>query len=321
MFPGGSVLDFGWQKGILSSGLMAYRVIKIKKALFPVAGFGTRFLPATKVIPKEMLPLVDKPLIHYGVEEALSSGIEEIVMVTGRGKTAIEDYFDFSPELESFLEEKGKEEPLKEVKGISNLADIIYVRQKRPLGLGHAVLCAERVIGKEAFAVLLGDDVVDAETPVIAQMVEVFGRYPNTILAVEEVPSEEVYRYGVIKGEKVGEGLYRVTEIVEKPSPEEAPSNLAVIGRYILSPQIFDALKRTEPGAGGEIQLTDAISILLKEEPVYAYKFKGRRYDGGDKVGLIKATIAFAMKRKDMKKEVWGFLEDLFQQSGSQSDA
>ncbi len=288
-----------------------YRNKGLRKALFPVAGFGTRFLPATKAIPKEMLPIVDKPLIQYGVEEAVSSGIKEIIMITGRGKTAIEDHFDRSPELEHFLEEKGKEGLLKDVKAISEMVEVLYLRQKIQLGLGHAVLCGERAIGNEFFAVLLGDDVVDSKVPVIAQLIGVFERYHHSVLAVEEVPEKEVHRYGVIEGEEVEEGVYRVKRIVEKPRPEDAPSNLAVIGRYILSPSIFDALKRTEPGVGGEIQLTDAISILLKEEPVYACRFEGRRYDGGDKLGLIKAAIAFAMKREGMRDGLLEFMESL----------
>lgn len=288
-----------------------YRNRGLRKALFPVAGFGTRFLPATKAIPKEMLPIVDKPLIQYGVEEAVSSGIREIIMITGRGKTAIEDHFDRSPELEHFLEEKGKEGLLKDVKAISEMVEVLYLRQKIQLGLGHAVLCGERAIGNEFFAVLLGDDVVDSKVPVIAQLIGVFERYHHSVLAVEEVPEKEVHRYGVIEGEEVEKGVYRVKRIVEKPRPEDAPSNLAVIGRYILSPSIFDALKRTEPGVGGEIQLTDAISILLKEEPVYACRFEGRRYDGGDKLGLIKAAIAFAMKREGMRDGLLEFMESL----------
>ncbi len=288
-----------------------YRNRGLRKALFPVAGFGTRFLPATKAIPKEMLPIVDKPLIQYGVEEAVSSGIKEIIMITGRGKTAIEDHFDRSPELEHFLEEKGKEGLLKDVKAISEMVEVLYLRQKIQLGLGHAVLCGERAIGNEFFAVLLGDDVVDSKVPVIAQLIGVFERYHHSVLAVEEVPEKEVHRYGVIEGEEVEKGVYRVKRIVEKPRPEDAPSNLAVIGRYILSPSIFDALKRTEPGVGGEIQLTDAISILLKEEPVYACRFEGRRYDGGDKLGLIKAAIAFAMKREGMRDGLLEFMESL----------
>lgn len=286
----------------------------LRKALFPVAGFGTRFLPATKAIPKEMLPIVDKPLIQYGVEEAVSSGIKEIIMITSRGKEAIEDHFDRSLELEHFLKGKGKERLLEEVKAISEMVEIFYLRQKIQLGLGHAVLCGERAIGNEFFAVLLGDDVVDSEIPVTAQLMGVFSRYPHSILAVEDVPEKEVHRYGIIEGEEVEEGLYRVNRIVEKPRPEEAPSNLAVIGRYILSPSIFEALRRTQPGVGGEIQLTDAISILLKEEPVYAYRFKGKRYDGGDKLGLIKAAIAFAMKREGMREELLEFMRTLSQE-------
>ena len=299
---------------------MAHHGGNIKKALFPVAGFGTRFLPATKVIPKEMLPLVDKPMIQYGVEEAVSSGIKEIVMVTSRGKTAIEDHFDLSPELEWLLEKRGKETLLKEIRRVSALAEVIYVRQKEPMGLGHAILCAHGTVGEAPFAVLLGDDVVDAKPPVVAQLMGVFEKYPYSILAVEEVPRSEVYRYGVIRGEEIEENLYRVTEIVEKPSPEEAPSNLAVIGRYILSPRIFNALERTPPGIGGEIQLTDAIGILLREEPVYAYRFRGRRYDGGDKVGFIKATLTYALKREDMRGELLKFIRALLNEIEGQDE-
>ncbi len=283
----------------------------IKKAVFPAAGVGTRFLPATKAIPKEMLPLVDKPLIQYGVEEVVQSGIKDVIIITSRGKSAIEDHFDISVELEMVLREKGKHDTLKEIREISELTRITYTRQKQPLGLGHAVLCAKNLVGIEPFAVVLGDDIIDSAKPVIGQMIDVYKEFPYSILAVERVPREEIYRYGVIKGEKVREGLYRVSGLVEKPSPHKAPSDLAIIGRYILNPGIFEALEMTEPGRGGEIQLTDAISKLLDREPVYAYEFEGIRYDAGDKLGFIKANIVYALKREGMNASLRAFIKEI----------
>ncbi len=282
----------------------------IKKAVFPAAGVGIRFLPATKAIPKEMLPLVDKPLIQYGVEEVVQSGIKDVIIITSRGKSAIEDHFDTSVELEMVLKEKGKHDTLKEIRKISELTRITYTRQKQPLGLGHAVLCAKNLVGIEPFAVVLGDDIIDSSRPVIGQMIDVYEEFPYSIIAVERVPMEEIYRYGVINGEKIRDGLYRVSGLVEKPSPDEAPSDLAIIGRYILNPGIFEALEKTEPGRGGEIQLTDAISNLLDREPVYAYEFEGIRYDAGDKLGFIKANIVYALKREGMNASLRAFIKE-----------
>lgn len=286
-------------------------VMKVRKAVFPAAGLGTRFLPVTKAIPKEMLPLVDKPLIQYCVEEAISSGIEDIVIVTGRGKTAIEDHFDTSKELEVLLEEKGKTDLLKIVKDISNLVRFSYTRQKEALGLGHAILCARHLIGDEPFAVFLGDDIIDAKVPAMAQMVEVYKKTRHSVLAVQRVPRESISSYGVIKGEPVEEGVFRVNDMVEKPRAEEAPSDLAVIGRYILTPDIFVYLENTTPGKNGEIQLTDAIKTMASMHPVYALEFEGDRYDAGDKLGFLKANVSFAMKRNDLKDDFIDYLKGL----------
>ncbi|MFQ5900112.1 MAG: UTP--glucose-1-phosphate uridylyltransferase GalU [Thermodesulfobacteriota bacterium] len=287
------------------------KTTRIRKAVFPAAGVGTRFLPITKAVPKEMLPLIDKPLIQYGVEEAIASGLEEIIIVTGRGKTAIEDHFDTSVELETLLKEKGKNDLLKEMEGLSGLANFTYTRQKRPLGLGDAILRAKNIVNEEPFAVFLGDDIIDADRPVMKQMVEVFERYPYTILAVQRVPEEDIHRYGVIKGELIEERVYRVIDMVEKPSMEEAPSNLAIIGRYILSPDIFDALINIKPGKGGEVQITDAILELSRSQHVYAYEFEGDRYDAGDKLGFLKANVSFALKRPDIRDGFREFLNNL----------
>ncbi|HBO84689.1 MAG: UTP--glucose-1-phosphate uridylyltransferase [Deltaproteobacteria bacterium GWC2_42_11] len=285
--------------------------MNIKKAVFPAAGFGTRFLPATKAIPKEMLPLIDKPLIQYSVEEAKKSGLEEIIIITGMGKTAIEDHFDISFELESLLKEKGKKEVLKMIQEASNLIHFSYTRQKKPLGLGHAILCAKNLVGREPFAVFLSDDVIDSRVPVMKQMVSVFNKYPATILAVQRVPKKEVHKYGIIKAEKVKDRLYRVFDMVEKPHPSDAPSNLAIIGRYILSPEIFDALEKTRHGAGGEIQLTDGLRKIVKEQDVYALEFEGTRYDAGDKLGFLMANVSYALKRDDLKDDFKRFLKGL----------
>ncbi|MDO8446992.1 MAG: UTP--glucose-1-phosphate uridylyltransferase GalU [Deltaproteobacteria bacterium] len=285
--------------------------MKIRKAVFPAAGLGTRFLPVTKAIPKEMLPLVDKPLIQYCVEEAIASGIEDIIIITGRGKTAIEDHFDTSKELEFLLEEKGKRDLLKMVRDISNLVKFSYTRQKEALGLGHAILCAKDLVGNEPFAVFLGDDIIDSEVPAMKQMIEVYKKYRHTVLAVQRVPKESISNYGVIKGEQVEDRIFKVSDMVEKPRAEDAPSDLAVIGRYVLTPDIFDYLENTRPGKLGEIQLTDAIKNMALRHPVYALEFEGDRYDAGDKLGFLKANVSFAMKRDDLKEEFIEFLKGL----------
>ncbi len=283
----------------------------IRKAVFPAAGFGTRFLPVTKAIPKEMLPLLDKPLIQYSVEEAKKSGLEEVIIVTGMGKTAIEDHFDVSFELEILLKEKNKTDILKMVEEVSNLIHFSYTRQKKPLGLGHAIHCAKNLVGKEPFAVFLSDDVINAKIPVMKQMIKVFRQYPSTILAVQRVPRKEVHHYGIIDAKKIGPRVYKVIDMVEKPHPKNAPSNLAIIGRYILTPEIFYALEETRPGKGGEIQLTDGLRKLSKKQPIYAYEFEGDRYDAGDKLGFLMANVSFALNRGDIKKEFRRFLKGL----------
>jgi UTP--glucose-1-phosphate uridylyltransferase len=271
--------------------------VKIRKAVFPAAGFGTRFLPATKASPKEMLPLVDKPLIQHGVEEARASGIRDMIIVTGRGKHAIEDHFDVAFELEETLERKGATAQLALVRAITDMADFFYVRQHMPLGLGHAVLRATDIVGEEPFAVILADDVIDSKVPVLRQMIDVYERYSaDAVLAIQRVPRDQVSRYGIIKGKKLGPGVYEVLDMVEKPKPARAPSDLAVIGRYILPPSIFPALEATRPGSGGEIQLTDAIRSLLGVERVIGYEFEGIRYDAGNKLGFLMANVAFALK-------------------------
>jgi UTP--glucose-1-phosphate uridylyltransferase len=281
----------------------------IKKAVFPAAGFGTRFLPATKAIPKEMLPLVDKPLIQYTVEEAKASGIEEVIFITGMGKSAIEDHFDTSAELEMLLKDKGKEDILKEVEGLSDL-HFAYTRQKKPLGLGHAVHCAKLLVGPEPFAVLLGDDIIDSKVPALKQMMDVFEKHKGSVVAVQKVPDDQTHLYGVIDGEEIEPGVYKVNDLVEKPK-ENAPSNLAIIGRYILTPEIFGCIETTKRGSGGEIQLTDAIKGLLKEQDVFACEFEGDRYDAGDKLGFLKANISLALKRDGIGTELRAFLDTL----------
>jgi UTP--glucose-1-phosphate uridylyltransferase len=278
---------------------------KVRKAVFPAAGLGTRFLPATKAQPKEMLPLVDKPIIQYGVEEAIQSGITNIIMVTGRGKTAIEDHFDVSFELEHLLETRGKKDLLDLVHQVSDLINVAYTRQKEARGLGHAVWCAQEMVGGEPFATVLADDVIDAETPCIRQLLDVYEFFSAPVLAVMEVPKESISAYGCIDAEPVSHNgskskVYRIRDLVEKPAPDKAPSNLAIIGRYILTPDIFDAIDHIEAGAGGEIQLTDALRYLLRSRPIYAFKFDGKRYDAGDKLGFLKATVEFALRRHDM---------------------
>lgn len=282
--------------------------MKVRKAIIPAAGLGTRFLPATKAMPKEMLPIVDKPTIQYIVEEAIESGIEDIIIVTGKGKRAIEDHFDHSFELEQNLLEKGKLELLSEVQKSTKLVDIHYIRQKEPKGLGHAIWCARKFIGNEPFAVLLGDDIVKAKKPCLQQLMEQYERINASIIGVQHVLNEEVSRYGIIDGKQIGERLYNITKLVEKPKQEEAPSNLAILGRYILSPKIFEILNNQVPGAGGEIQLTDAISGLNHFEEVFAYDFEGVRYDVGEKMGFIKTTIEFALEREDLKYSLLEYL-------------
>jgi UTP--glucose-1-phosphate uridylyltransferase len=284
---------------------------KVRKAVFPVAGLGTRFLPATKASPKEMLPIVDKPLIQYAVEEAVSAGITDLIFITGRGKRAIEDHFDKAYELEAELQAHGKNKLLKEVRGLlPDGVSCAYVRQAEALGLGHAVMCARHLVGDEPFAVILADDLIDAATPVLKQMVQVHAKSGGSLIAVQNVPREETSSYGIVSGDKVSPGLSRMTAIVEKPKPEEAPSTLAVVGRYILSPRIFHFLENLRPGAGREIQLTDAIGRLLREDPVSAYEFQGRRYDCGSKLGYLEATVNFALKHAEVADGFRAFLAD-----------
>jgi len=283
---------------------------KVRKAIIPAAGLGTRFLPATKAMPKEMLPIVDKPTIQYIVEEAIDSGIEDIIIVTGKGKRAIEDHFDTSFELEYHLRQKGKLELLEEVKRPSQV-DIHYIRQKEPLGLGHAVWCARKFIGDEPFAVLLGDDIVQAEVPALKQLIDQFNRYRASVIGVKPVSPDEVERYGIVEAQKMDEGFYRVLDLVEKPKKEEAPSNLAIMGRYILTPRIFDLLGEQQAGSGGEIQLTDAISALNKVEAVYAYEFVGTRYDVGEKMGYIQTMIEMALQREELRDDLLAYLQRL----------
>ncbi len=289
-------------------------VKRVRKAVFPAAGLGTRFLPATKAQPKEMLPLVDKPIIQYGVEEAVAAGCDQIIIVTGRGKSAIEDHFDVSYELEKMLEERGKFDLLKIVRQISDLIHIAYVRQKEALGLGHAVLTARELVGDEPFAVLLADDVIDAEVPCLKQLMDVFNQTQCSVLATQVVEGPGISAYGVLEGKPVPGSngkLYEVVSLVEKPRPEEAPSNLAVIGRYILTPTVFETLANLKAGAGGELQLTDGLKQLLKKEKIYGYVFDGKRHDTGDKLGFLKATVEFALKRPDLGGPLREYLKSL----------
>ena len=289
-------------------------MMQIAKAVFPAARLGTRFLPATKAQPKGMLPLVDKPLIQYVIEEAVGAGIRNITIVTGRGKNAIEDHFDVSYELERVLEARGREDLLNQVRHISNMVNVSYVRQKEALGLGHAILVARESIGNEPFGVLLGDDIIDSSVPCLKQMMDLFEKLQASIIATCEVPHAEISQYGVIRGTPV-EGfngrVYRVHDVVEKPPEREAPSNMAIIGRYILTPEIFGVLERTRTGRGGEIQLTDGIRLLLEQQPVYAYMFDGVRYDAGDKLCFLKATVEFALRRTDLGGEFRQYLKSL----------
>jgi UTP--glucose-1-phosphate uridylyltransferase len=288
--------------------------MRVRKAVFPAAGWGTRFLPATKAQPKEMLPLVDKPIIQYAVEEVVAAGIEQVIIVTSSQKRAIEDHFDLSYELEHLLEERGEIERLRQIRAITDLAQIAYVRQKEQLGLGHAVLMAKELVGHEPFAVILSDDVVVGERPCIGQLIHAYNQTRSSVVAVMEVPAEETSRYGVIGGERVegGDGrLWRMDRVVEKPEPGSAPSNLAIIGRYVLTPKIFDKLEQTARGAGGEIQLTDAIQALMEEQAIYGYEFEGTRYDAGTTMGWLKASVELALARPDLGEEFEAYLRGL----------
>jgi len=282
--------------------------MNVRKAIIPAAGLGTRFLPATKASPKEMLPLVDKPLIQYAVEEAVASGIEDIIVVTGRGKRAIEDHFDRSVELEENLKGNGKGQLLSQIRHISNLANFCYVRQSEALGLGHAVLCAQHLIGDEPFAVMLGDEIIDAPVPGLAQLIHTFKKKGGAVIGVQEVPHHEVNRYGIVSPRTVREGLHQVQDLVEKPSPSDAPSDLAVIGRYVLPPEIFFILRKTKPGKQGEIQLTDALKELARKSPMYALEIQGQRYDAGNKLGFLIATVEFALKNPSLGQEFGEYL-------------
>ncbi|MCM3023721.1 UTP--glucose-1-phosphate uridylyltransferase GalU [Heyndrickxia ginsengihumi] len=287
---------------------------KVRKAIIPAAGLGTRFLPATKAMPKEMLPIVDKPTIQYIIEEAVEAGIEDIIIVTGKGKRAIEDHFDRAPELEQNLASKGKHELLEKVNYSSNLANIHYIRQKEPKGLGHAVWSARNFIGDEPFAVLLGDDIVQSETPCLKQLMDKFEETHSSIIGVQQVPSEETHRYGIIDPAAQNGRLYEVNNFVEKPAEGTAPSNLAIMGRYVLTPEIFTLLENQETGAGGEIQLTDAIQKLNTTQRVFAYDFEGKRYDVGEKLGFVKTTIEFALQHEEIKSDILKFMEEVLKE-------
>lgn len=286
---------------------------KVRKAVFPAAGLGTRFLPATKASPKEMLPLVDKPLIQYGVEEVVDSGIQGVIIVTGRGKASIEDHFDLSYELEQLLESKNKTELLKVASRVSDLADIAYVRQKQALGLGHAVLRAKDLVGNEPFAVVLSDDVIASKTPCTKQLVDVYEQYGASVLALMEVPNDQISAYGCVDATPVSgsDRLFTINNMVEKPKPSEAPSNLAIIGRYVLTPEIFGFIESVPPGSGGEIQLTDGMKAMLQKRPIYGLKFEGKRFDAGDKLGFLKATVEFALERQDLGPQFREYLKTL----------
>ena len=283
----------------------------VRKAVFPAAGLGTRFLPATKAQPKEMLPLVDKPIIQYGVEEAVASGLDDIILVTGRGKNAIEDHFDVAVELETFLEARGKHDLLQEIRQISNMINVAYVRQGEPLGLGHAVLVTRHLVGNEPFAVILADDVIDATPPALAQMIDVFDEVGGPVILVERIPKDQISGYGVIAAEPVRPGVYRILDLVEKPAPEKAPSDLAIIGRYLLTPDIFDALEQTANDRAGEIQLTNGLKRLLATRPLYACEITGTRHDTGNKLGFLKAVVYFALRRPDLAAPFRDYLKSL----------
>lgn len=287
--------------------------MRVRKAIIPAAGLGTRFLPATKAQPKEMLPIVDKPTIQYIIEEAVDSGIEEILIITGRNKRAIEDHFDRSIELEIALESKGKNDILSQIKDISNMVNIHYIRQKEPKGLGHAINCARSFVGSEPFAVLLGDDIVYNQYPCLKQLIDVYNEYKTTILGVQAVPEKEVHKYGIVEGKYIEDDVYKVKNLIEKPAQDVAPSNIAILGRYIITPEIFDILDNTKPGAGGEIQLTDALRELSSSQAMYAYNFKGKRYDVGNKLGFLQATLEFALRREDLKEDFKEYLIKLLQ--------
>ncbi len=284
---------------------------KIRKAIFPAAGLGTRFLPATKASPKEMLPLVDKPLIQYAIEEAVSSGIESILIITGRDKSSIENHFDISFELEQLLKEKGKNAMFDQIRAISDIAQISYTRQKQALGLGHAIYQAKDFVGSDPFAVLLADDIVDADVPALKQMIDVFEKYEAPVIATMQIEGEAISRFGVIDADEIEPSVFRIKDMVEKPAFADAPSDLAIIGRYIFTPDIFEAIEQTEPGAGGEIQITDAMRLLLKKRPFYAVKLDGRRHDAGDKLGFLIATVEFALKRDDLGADFRDYLRSL----------
>jgi UTP--glucose-1-phosphate uridylyltransferase len=283
--------------------------MKIRKAIIPAAGLGTRFLPATKAQPKEMLPIVDKPTIQYIVEEAVNSGIEDIIIVTGRNKRSIEDHFDKSIELELELEKKGKDDLLEIAKSVSEIANIHYIRQKEPRGLGHAILMAKHFIGNEPFAVLLGDDIIVSKKPCLQQMIDVYSEYRTSILGVQEVPQEDVHKYGIIDGKFIEDRVYKIKDLVEKPKSEDAPSNVAILGRYIITPSVFQYLETQGEGAGGEIQLTDSLKRLAKDEAIYAYDFIGKRYDVGKKMGFLQATVESALRRDEIKDEFIEYLQ------------
>jgi UTP--glucose-1-phosphate uridylyltransferase len=283
----------------------------VKKAVIPAAGFGTRFLPATKAIPKELLPIVDKPTIQYIMEEVVSAGLEEVILITGREKGSIEDHFDTSSELENHLRKKGRKDLLKIVRDISEMVTLVSVRQKEPLGLGHAILCAKKIVGEEPFAVLLGDDLIDAEIPCIRQMIDIYQKMDGALIALQKVPKEETHQYGIIKGRRVGDRIYRVEEMVEKPQRGKAPSNLAIIGRYILPPQIFGILEKVSPDKKGEIQLTDGLKELNKKVPVFGYEFFGDRYDAGDKLGYLQANISYGLKHPEIGPKLKRFLKKM----------
>jgi UTP--glucose-1-phosphate uridylyltransferase len=282
--------------------------MKIRKAVIPAAGLGTRFLPATKAQPKEMLPIVDKPAIQYIIEEAVESGIEEILIITGRNKGAIEDHFDISFEIEAELKQKKKYNLLQLVDKISKLAQIYYTRQKETRGLGHALLCAKGFVGNEPFAVMLGDDIVDSSVPCLKQLIDNYNKFQTSIIGVQEIPRAELNKYGIISGTKIENNIYAINDLVEKPAVDEAPSNIAILGRYILTPKIFEVLENTTPGINGEIQLTDALKSLLEFEPIFAYVFNGKRYDIGDKLGFLKANIELALKQKDIREDFLVYL-------------
>lgn len=287
----------------------------VKKAIIPAAGLGTRFLPATKSQPKEMLPIVDKPTLQYIIEEAINSGIEEILIITGRNKKSIEDHFDKSVELELELQQKGKTEMLEMVQEISNMVNIHYIRQKEPKGLGHAIHCAKSFIGDEPFAVLLGDDIVDSDTPCLKQLIDAYDEYKTSILGVQEVAKEDTNKYGILDCKYIEDRVYKVKDMIEKPNIEEAPSNIAILGRYIITPAIFEILENQSPGKGGEIQLTDALKTLASHEAIYAYNFEGRRYDVGDKLGFLEATIDFALKRDNLKDGLMNYMQNIVKEN------